>query len=818
MTAGEPLTPDATTTTAPADLGALAETRPRIRHDVLFTQTSEGVLFHNATGGFHLRSASAYRFASLIVPCLDGTHRVRELYAGLPEDRRSMVTELVRTLLDRGFARDATEPDGAGHPLPDTVAERFAQQIAYVDHFTGGAQERFARFRDTRVAVLGRDRVARWCALSTVRNGGAHVAVQGPDTAAGEPARGEGASPGAHPETGTRRAEEAQEEQARRAPGTGGPDDGLGTVLAEAEQHTAHGAPADVTLLPHTDTPLGWDDLAAYDVVVCAGSGAPRQLAHLLEEGVPQGRALLPVTVLADRVVAGPLMTAGRAGCWACAMLRLEANAEDSSVSAVWRDAGLPGPPAPTAGPGPGLAAMMGNLLGYDIFRRSTGALPAETDGHVVVQLLDSMDTYSETLLPHPGCPYCGPGDGLPGHVEPRQAEPAPEEPGSGAPGAGEPPAGPFTAGAPLTEPAPVVTPGTADEADRLLAELHERDILLGPFAGVFHAYDDDALTQIPLKASTVVLGTGDGRRRAVSAFDVHHVAGARLRALRTAAAVYAEHVAPLPGVLTACATTHPAPPLTEPGRITTARGLPAPPAAVHDWVAAVSLLTGERSFVPAAAVRTFGPYNTAGLYVPTTAGTGTGTSVPEAAYDGLMSALAYEALDEAVRGTRQATRVPLTPTGDPADPEVTFLVRTAENLGADVELLDLSDPDPAPGAPCVLLARAAGSSWAIGSDVSWRRAAVTALRDLLGRLQLEQDPEHHGPTDTGDPLMPDLAPDTLPADGDRPPAERGRAGDLLERLRAAGRDVLVVDTTSPDLRAGGLHVVRALLTRERTP
>ena len=76
----------------------------------------------------------------------------------------------------RGFARDVQAGTGGPGPLPPAVAERFAAQVACVAHHVDGAARRFARFRATRVAVLGTDEVARWCALCLVRNGAGTVA------------------------------------------------------------------------------------------------------------------------------------------------------------------------------------------------------------------------------------------------------------------------------------------------------------------------------------------------------------------------------------------------------------------------------------------------------------------------------------------------------------------------------------------------------------------------------------------------------------------------------------------------------------------
>lgn len=161
----------------------VAQTRPRVRRDVLCTDTGNGAVFHNAQGGFALTGRSAYRFATMLVPRLDGTASVEELCDGLPDGQRAMIANLVATLYDRGFARDV-EPgaDGPGG-LEPAVAQRFAAQLAYVDHYVGDAAGRFERFRTARVAVLGDDEVARWAALSLVRNGAGSVALTGSDPA-----------------------------------------------------------------------------------------------------------------------------------------------------------------------------------------------------------------------------------------------------------------------------------------------------------------------------------------------------------------------------------------------------------------------------------------------------------------------------------------------------------------------------------------------------------------------------------------------------------------------------------------------------------
>ncbi|MFE3110204.1 TOMM precursor leader peptide-binding protein [Kitasatospora indigofera] len=761
----------------------IADTRPRVRRDVLFTRTPEGVLFHNAHGGFSLTTKEAYRFASLIVPHLNGRNSVAEICQGLDGARRSMVVELVRALYKRGFARDAgpAEPAGASAPEPG-VAARFAAQIDYVDHYAGEAGSRFQRFRESRVAVLGDDLVARWCVLSLVRNGCASVGV---------------------------------------AAGVDRPGNGFEEVRAEVAALVAEGCPVSVTLLDGPREPagadrpgpdLGWADLAGFDLVLVTGGPAGvRQLAGLLDAGIPAGVRLLGAWTIGGRAVVGPLMTADTPGCWACAALRLGANTDPGAAADLWSALG-PLAPRDPGGPriGRPLAAMLGNLLGYEVFRLTTGALPAETDGRLIIQDLDSLDVVAEPLLPHPRCRRCaGPAapaaDGAAGRdgftdlgsVQEAARDAAQDD---------RPPAD-----------------GAAEEAavQAALAELDERAVLVRPNAGVFTAYADDGWNQTPLKIGTVALSVGHGAPREVSAFDVHHVAGARLRALYRAAEVYAEHVVPPTGLVEPAEALAGAAhrPLVGPEALGTGAGTGAGPADVPLWAAATSLLTGGPVLVPAGALRTFGPYNRDRAFESTSAGTGAAGTPAAATARALLSALAHDALRRTLRGA-PAARVD--PGLFPDDPELVFLARSAKNLGLELELLEL-DSGPVQLVP-VVLARATdpGSGrddWAVGSGLRLRGAALEAARDLLGRVQLGRDSAGPAPAaghpDTGDPLLRELATATLPVGTGAPtdPAAARTLPEVTARLRALGRDALVAPVDAADLRAGRIAVARVLLT-----
>ena len=733
----------------------LADSKPRIKQDVLYSQTSDGVLFHNADLGFHIASKSAYRLACLLMPYLNGEHTVAQLCGGLDNGQRGMVSEIVAAMLDRGFARDTSGDIKPETALAPQVSARFAAQISYIDHYADSSERRFARLREARVAVLGDDLVARWCVAGLIRNGVAQVGV---------------------------------------VPSLDRPGTGFAEVAEEIAALNRDGCA--VELIPLGRSVVGWSDLAGFDAVLITDAGAvPGVVTGLLADGIPNGVMLLSATTFAEKVLVGPVMSAGRTGCWICAALRFGAHDESGAAADVWSRLVVPATDdaSPLSGPH---AAALGNLLAYEAFRVITGTMPAETEGTVIVQRLDSLDAVVEKLSAHPACPYCQVGT----------ADDA---------------ADPIERAVPATPPVTVVQDETdADDSLRRLMETANR--LVYPNVGVFTRFDDDQFTQLPLKVTRLRFPLGHRERRAVTTFDTHHLVGARWSALLAAAELYVEQVVPLPGLVHAPQGQS----VVEPSRLAIGSGVPVAAGDVAHWVRATSLLSGDGFVVPAAAVRPFGAYNAAGMCVATSAGAGAGSTVAEALGVGLASVLAYDALNRATRGSEVFAVDPLTLA---TDPELDFLRRSADNLGLAFELLDLGE-DRISGVH-VLLARASGESaesplWTIGADPHRGRAVARALRDLVGVVQVAvQFPDER--LDPASRLLRAFDPYTLrPAgtvelgpEGAGPeeagPEEAGPEAAwtaVLDRVATAGRDVLAVPTASSDLRSAGIETVRVLL------
>ncbi|WP_147449559.1 TOMM precursor leader peptide-binding protein [Actinomadura pelletieri] len=679
--------------------------------------------------------------------------------------QRTMVLDFVRALLDRGFVRDS-RPSGAS-TLPEPVARHFRSQLDYVEHYVDDAVGRFAAFRDADVLVLGTDQVAEAAALSLLRNGlrTVHTVLDGP---------------------------------------------AAGAVRAEAARLTEQGCEAEVRSVAVPDL-----DPVGYDLVIACGLGADAGTV-LRTVRAPRRGVVLPATSVGDLLVAGPLLRPGTTPCWTCALLRLGDNEDPAAIAELWRGMTLRGAGPDRPGPRPPVAGMFGTMLGYEAFRTLTGCLPAETEGAVIVQDRLTLETARDPLLPHPGCPDCGPGEAelvADGHARVRHAtlgdlEPERPEPWRPDPEGPDPER-------PAAASAATVTPET------LRDELIAIQDLLSEHVGVFGAFDDSALDQSPLKVTRLRAGsTADpaAPARLIAAADLHYVPRARTRALLAAALAYVARSGP--GAWAAAPVERPGPDAVPLDRllISTGRAFDDRDAG-GPWPAATSLLDGASRHVPAAAVHPFSPANAALHVEPTAAGDGAGTGEAEAIRQGLLSALAYEALREAAAGAVAET-IDVTAAADGS--EIDFLVRTARNLELTVELVDLAPRRPAH----LVLARTTGDGdergdghepvpWAVGAALSRDSAVTIALRDLIAAEQLRRALGETETVDFGDPLFPALDPRAIRSGAVGTSRPETTVAALLDDLRARDLDALVVPTTTSDLlRHGHLVTVRVLLAR----
>jgi len=684
--------------------------RPRLRQDTAFLQTAEGVYVRSRDSAIVVKGGSAYRWLTTIGRHLDGRHTVEQLCRDLSPAHRQTVAELVSMLLEKGFARAAA--DEPADPLLEPIRNRFASQIAFIEHFADAPVRRFMTFRQSRVLLLGSgDECLASVGAGLLRNGLATLTLAKP----------------------------------------------VSDLTAEAEQLTAEGCTASIVVSDGA--------VEGYDLVVfCGGAGDLASVFDLNERCVRDRVPFLPATVIGRSSMLGPLVRPGGA-CWLCALLRVTTNIDPAVAAETWRAIAVRALP-PRREPVPStVARMLGTAVAFEAFSRLSGGLPAETEGNVVMQDIDTLESTRETLLPHPLCPACG-----------DRAVAVAEQP------------------APLDD----------DEFDERCADLFNRHV------GMLREYADDGLPQIPLKVGVVRLAEP---ARDVTAFAVESVRKARIAAVAASVVHYTQHQAD-PGRLV----------IDSASALSLAGHRPVVPPDVPTWSGAVrfaadrplawtrgeSLRTGEPRHVPAAAVFPLSKLNDDAAWEPSCAGLGVGRSPREAAMAGLISALGHVLVLDLVRGRAAAAALDVERVRK-AKPQLEFLVSSAELLGTRVELLEVI---AAHGVHAVLARVPSVGTWSIGVGRSGPEAAEQALLDLVGRLQL---PDRKPSAET---LLGALTTgaEFVAADPTDPVATRfaepAAADDcLLDLVAKSGRDAVFIDTTTLDLRMHGVfHTGRVVL------
>nr|AID54691.1 thiazole synthase [Streptomyces sp. NRRL WC-3908] len=127
--------------------------RPKLKPDVLYVPTADGVHLFGAGANLELRGGAIYQWVDRLAPHLNGTVTLDNLLRGLPDDKRAVVAALLERLEDGGCLTDAEADEP--HGLTDRELATYAPEIAFVEYYRGSAARRFETYRNSSVVVLG---------------------------------------------------------------------------------------------------------------------------------------------------------------------------------------------------------------------------------------------------------------------------------------------------------------------------------------------------------------------------------------------------------------------------------------------------------------------------------------------------------------------------------------------------------------------------------------------------------------------------------------------------------------------------------------
>src|SRR5437660_2887468 len=127
--------------------------RAKIKGDTFYVPVSEGIYFRNNQGAFVLKGKVVHRWFERLIPYLDGQYMLEEIVQGLPAEKRTMIEDLVRILVHKGFLKNVASD--LPHQLRETEQRLYASEIAFIDAFTDSAAHRFEQYRNSRILLIG---------------------------------------------------------------------------------------------------------------------------------------------------------------------------------------------------------------------------------------------------------------------------------------------------------------------------------------------------------------------------------------------------------------------------------------------------------------------------------------------------------------------------------------------------------------------------------------------------------------------------------------------------------------------------------------
>lgn len=717
------------------------ELRPRLKQDAVFMRSEDGVLFRNGNSIFHLKGTSIYNWIASLAPHLTGEQTLEELCATLAPSQREMVTRLVNSLLEKGVVKNHVPETSV--PLAKSIQRHFKAQIDFIDHYVERPLARFNAFRQSRVLMVGAGPTWSALAVSLARNGLENLFLAPIGEAQGWLVE-----------------VEDEIERLRR--------DGVNVSLSRRD----------------IDARSPASQLKGFQVVAyCSDRPSLRDVSllnqHCLDEGIP----FLPGIFFDGRALLGPLVKPGAAGCWLCAMLRLSANLAGNQRAALWKSVAL-GDELSSENACGTTARMLGNNLAFELFKLLAEPLAPETDGSLLIQDLDTLESVRVPLVPHPLCPGCS------------MAEPATE----------------------LTRLTEVVS-GRRDNARTVEEQLTRVYQYAEPQLGIFQGFTDEESAQVPLRQTSLMMGHGSGTAapfRVVAHSDTstslarHH---AVLEALK-------KYSMSLPDERRTRIASF--------NELLDAEAAPVAPEALEvwsggpscdrheriEWLPAYAVYEQRVRMVPAAAVYAHSHFNRKGVFERTNDGLCAATTFEAARAEGMLSALRGERLRQLARGRGAACEIDGARVGA-ADTELNYLLKTVERHGRAARLLDLRGESPL----SVVAALLDESAVYLGHGHCRNEALKQALLALLGDLQTA--PLAAEVSDFPDQSARDFAsaPDAdLSSPEEGFDHERASTVESIDSyLKAQGQELLFVNTTTNDFWREGTFISGLVLLTARS-
>ena len=341
---------------------------PKLKNDVVYFPSRDGVYLRNKQDSSVLKGKEVSKLLDIILPQLDGHKTLEEITQALSPQMRVTITKLLKLLVEKGFVKDLTYD----HPHELTMLEQktYAAEIAFIDTFTDSAAYKFERYRHCNLLLIGSGLTLTALVHAQLHSGLRQVNIMVTDE-----------------------------------------------CLTDHQRHTdyatlyqAKGCQQDI----HEVKNIDWNNeeavrqsIQSYDAVLAISDKPMLARAALLNRiCVDQQKPFMQAVLVEDKAWVGPLVQPGKPHCWECAWHRLQANLStmtDITNLALYDLQDWPAS-AVSTNVAATTAAVVANIASFEVFKYLTGAGSLETDEYLIKIDLETLQNERHKFLPHPLC------------------------------------------------------------------------------------------------------------------------------------------------------------------------------------------------------------------------------------------------------------------------------------------------------------------------------------------------------------------------------------------------------------------------------
>src|SRR6185295_15752941 len=111
----------------------LGSTTLKVRPDVFFVRSEDGVWVRNNAGSFFVKGRGSNELVRSLLLKLDGTRTLDDIFAGVASPQRTVLYQrIVEPLMRSGFI---FEFRAAAEPVPAWIESRYQEHIAFLEQY-----------------------------------------------------------------------------------------------------------------------------------------------------------------------------------------------------------------------------------------------------------------------------------------------------------------------------------------------------------------------------------------------------------------------------------------------------------------------------------------------------------------------------------------------------------------------------------------------------------------------------------------------------------------------------------------------------------